>query len=522
MKTLVLILVMASCSASLWSQGTWMRVIGTQTVKQEVTATATTSDGGLIVLGQLVTSSGNDMFVARLDRDGSILWNKFFGGSYNDIASAVVVNAKDELTVIGYTSSLDDIFADKNVVDYDIFYLKLDQKGNLRDLRVIGGSKLDFSSDAVLTPDGGMIISGTSNSQDGPFAGLNPEGRERYYILKVDAAGNIVWLRLFQRGFGIADIVLDNKGDAIAVGVVRKDSTSQKSQDLDIIMIKIDDVGDTTNIVRYGTDLDEIALSLSLLPNGDYVIAGSVHNSLTEPLNFGHRDVLVTLLTASGEIRWTRELRGSKEDLGMGAVSTSDGHIMLVGESWSNDRDFVGLTGKYRDVFLAKYDRAGTLVWLRNYGGSSTDYNPTIEKAGSDGVYLVARSASRDGDMTGYGAPYPLNTSTKTFVMKLDNDGKYSRSTSVVDNSPDLVALSVSPLPVSSSATVSFSVATESIVRIELINALGQVIGLLYHETTQPGAHQVSMATSSLPTGAYTLRMTSNTGIATSSVMVVH
>ena len=67
------------------------------------------SDGNLILAGQTKSygSGGFDSFLLKVDTDGNLLWNRTYGGTYDDGTNCVVQTSDGGYVLGGYTSSND-------------------------------------------------------------------------------------------------------------------------------------------------------------------------------------------------------------------------------------------------------------------------------------------------------------------------------------------------------------------------------------------------------------------------------
>ncbi len=93
-----------------------------------------------------------------------------------------------------------------------------------------------------------------------------------------------------------------------------------------------------------------------------------------------------------------------------------DGSFIAVGES--NAEDFGYTPDSYFEAIIVKISSAGKLEWVKNYGGTSTDYFKCVT-ATPDGAFVAAgRFGSKDGDF----ASIQTKSLTPVFV-KLDKNG---------------------------------------------------------------------------------------------------
>jgi hypothetical protein len=169
-------------------------------------AIITTIGSGFLLAGSttsndhdITSAKGNtDMWALRLDANGDKLWSKVFGGTNIDIATAAAQTTEGGFAIAGYSNSLDgDVQG--NHGSSDCWIVKLDVNGNKLWTKSLGGSSDDQANAITALPDGGMILAGYVNSNNGDVTGNH--GDNDLWIVKLDGAGNKKWARAFG-GFG--------------------------------------------------------------------------------------------------------------------------------------------------------------------------------------------------------------------------------------------------------------------------------------------------------------------------------
>jgi hypothetical protein len=152
--------------------------------------------------------------------------------------------------------------------------------------------------------------------------------------------------------------------------------------------------------------------SIAVAADGDLIVAGSFQSTV----NFGFGDVtspqtrdtadtedlfcdtafITKRSRADGAPRWVRVVNGGAPTIegcqstsGDGVVVDSEGHIFLVG-SYANTASFgsVTLQSARQDLFVAKYESDGTLIWARGLGPDSYAYARSVA-VGADGSVAV-------------------------------------------------------------------------------------------------------------------------------------
>jgi len=140
-----------------------------------------TKDGGYIVAGNTFSKGAGkeDAWVLKLDSDGSLVWDKTFGGSADDNAYSIQQTKDGGYIVAGVTAS-------KGAGHRDDWVLKLDSDGSLVWDKIFGGSGNDYAYSIQQTTDDGYIVAG--------FTGiLNWDA----WVLKLDSDGSLVWDKTF-------------------------------------------------------------------------------------------------------------------------------------------------------------------------------------------------------------------------------------------------------------------------------------------------------------------------------------
>ncbi|MDR2354344.1 MAG: T9SS C-terminal target domain-containing protein [Deltaproteobacteria bacterium] len=285
-----------------------------------------------------------DYWIIRLDIKGNILWEKTFGGTRIDSASAARETYDGGFIVVGDSWSSDgDVKV--NYGRNDIWVIKLDQLGNLQWEKSLGGSNDDFPNSIIITPDQGYLISGTSESNDGDVKG-NLGGRGAW-LIKLSEQGNIQWAKTY--------------------GGTR---------------------GDYSNDMQPTSD-------------GGYIFVGHSYSSDGDVTkNQGDSDVWIVKLDSQGKITWQKTYGGNDSDLAYSVQETMNGGYIVAGKSKSKDGDVTGNHGNY-DYWLVRVDSQGNLEWQKSFGGSEFDEVKTILMAFDGGFIVIGSSNSKNGDVKG-------------------------------------------------------------------------------------------------------------------------
>lgn len=275
----------------------------------------------------------------------------------------------------------------------------------------IGGNGGDNPTTAEQTMDGGYIIGGHSNSYISGDKNENSNGLSDYWIVKLDAGGNITWQNTIG---GSKDDYLHctrqtTDGGYILGGQSLSGISGDKTEDsigyYDFWIIKTDSTGNILwqNTIG-GTQQDYLFSIIPTFDNG-YLIGGYSESNISGDKNedsFGTSDYWIVKLNSTGNIEWQRTLGGYEEDYCSSIIQTSDSGYVIAGNSRSgiSGNKTVINKGSF-DYWLLKIDAAGMVQWQKSIGGSADDVLKSITLAPDQGFVLSGFSGSdSSGDKT--------------------------------------------------------------------------------------------------------------------------
>ncbi len=369
-----------------------------------------TADGGYIVAGSAYSNDGDvsgnhgglDYWVIKLNSSNEIEWQKCYGGSSDDWSYSIQQTIDGGYIVAGSTNSNDGDVSGYHGQD-DYWIIKLDSSGNLEWQKCYGGSADDFAYFIQQITDGGYIIAGWTESNDGDVFGNH--GFIDYWIIKLDSSGNLEWQKCYggsnldyahsiqqttDEGYIVAGYTFSNDGDVTG-----------NHGSADCWIIKLDSSGNLEWQKCYGgSDWDD-ACSIQQTTDGGYIVAGCTYSNDGDVSgNHGGKDYWITKLNSTGNLAWQKCYGGNQSDDAYSIQQTPDGGYIMAGYTFSNDGDVSSNHGQC-DYWIIKLNSLGNLEWQKCYGGSGFDVERSIQQT-TDGGYIVAGyTYSIDGDVSG-------------------------------------------------------------------------------------------------------------------------
>ena len=145
-----------------------------------------TLNGGAVMAGSTdwIGAGMTDAYLICVDQNGDTIWTRTFGGSWHDVALAMVATQDSGFLVTGYVSEL-------QPYDKDLFVFKCDNNGEILWSIVVGGDEPDEGKAIVATVDGGALAVGYTMSA--------AEGQSYIYAVRLTQSGDVLWERYYDQ-----------------------------------------------------------------------------------------------------------------------------------------------------------------------------------------------------------------------------------------------------------------------------------------------------------------------------------
>ncbi len=361
---------------------------------------------------KLISAGGTDVFIAKYDADGILLWAKQVGGQNDDFASSISTDITGNCYITGFffIQGTTTTFGNTTISeagDADIFVSKFNANGNLMWVRNAGGRTEDASFGIATDVSGNSYVTGyfTGTASFGQQK-LNSMGYSDIFIAKYDAAGNLVWVRTgggpYQdEPFSIAT---DAAGNCYVTGYFTSNAifsgTNLQSAgyfDTDAFLLKYNPSGTLIWAKRMGGTGNDIAYGVTTAKNGSIFVCGVFKGTKNFGDNLltrsGGTNGFVSKCDAGGRILWTKNTNGSELNEFRKVSSDAQGNCYVTGTilgSVGFDKVSVTSAGG-KDACIAKYDSKGTLMWVQQAGGEDDDEGMCVASDASGNCYAVGQ-----------------------------------------------------------------------------------------------------------------------------------
>ena len=381
--------------------------------------------------GALTSAGATDVFVASFDYLGLPVWSKRFGDAGAQTAAQIAVDAQGNVAVIGDFAGKIDFGAGAltSAGATDVFLAKFDPTGTLLWAKSFGNVAAQSGFDVAFAPDGDVVITGAFAGMINLGGGaLASAGQTDLFVGRYDAAGTFVWGKRFgdaaaQAGKGLT---VDGQGNVIVTGDIAGKvdfggGVLTSAGAADVLLLELDAAGAHVLSKLFGNVAAQTAARVAVDGVGNMVITGSAAGKIDfgggALTSVGGTDIFVAKLTSGGVHLWSK-LYGNATNQDPRALAVDPGGAILVAGDFTGTVDFGGgvlTSAGVTDGFIAKLDPFGAHVWSKRQGDVAAQSVAGIA-ADAGGVFAVGTFA---GTVTFGGANLVSAGMTDVMLAKL-------------------------------------------------------------------------------------------------------
>jgi len=363
---------------------------------------------------------GNDVFLSMYDVAGVPQWAKFFGGPAGDRGLAVAVDANGNSYICGYFSATATFGnVNLNAVDStDIFVAKVNNVGQVIWAKSAGGNGNDAAVGIAVDTQGQVVVTGLfrgaaqfGNINLNSAININGSPSADIFTAKLDSNGNWLWVK---KGSSITedrptDICVDGQNNIYITGQFSQGITFDQTHSNSTLnvgyLVKYNSAGQeqwfskmaavqcSPNAIRCDTGNNVIVTGDGI----GQMIFYATNNPVLTTTNSQY--FFVAKYTSSGAVSWsvedgsisyvsTRTLAiGPSNEIYVGGIfeCTFTEYSTALGEGLFN-------SAGYRDIFTTRFNSSGDRDWMRQYGGPLQDNCAGITSSSNQNQPRIAGS----------------------------------------------------------------------------------------------------------------------------------
>lgn len=359
----------------------------------------TGSFSGTTTLGgqTLNSNGGTDIFIAKFDMNGNLVWAKSFGSVSLDFAFDIDCEPDGSFCITGgfrQTMVLSQNTTITSTGGFDLFTAKFNTNGDCLWAKTATGNGSEYGNEIVSTVSGHVTVIGNTQGtmiiENDTLVHLDSTD---LFVVKYDTDGKKIWSKGL-RGMGnsggraISSDNLENTYIAgsfegnIYVDTLVFSSTSTSGND--VFVSRLSSEGTLIWARHFGGKGDDYSRGIDTDSYGNVYVSGvfsdTIHFDGFTLIASGSSDIFLLKMDSLGNIVWAKKIGNSGTEEGCEIEVNKSGEIFISGgfsqtiSLGSNNFNSIG----YRDVFTAKLDSSGNIIWAKTAGSSQDDVNYAI------------------------------------------------------------------------------------------------------------------------------------------------
>ncbi len=367
---------------------------------------AVDSGGNAVVLGnylgkidlQGTTFQSNmiDMFLAKVDTDGKLVWAKTFGTDKDDRGVLVDINPQGQIFVAGSFGDLMGNFGGDPYNGTGPVFAKLAPDGTCLWTKawILNGS--GSWGGIVADPDGSSWVTGVFNGSVNFGSGAkNSSGTLDPFIAHLDVNGGEVGFATVAGNANFRGQAADGKGGLFVSGTFKGTLdlgsgplTSADPMVADSFIAQLDSKGKAL----WAKKLPGVVQRVTVDASGNDIVTGYFSGMAdfgtgSMLASTGADDIYVLALDAAGKPLWAKHFGATSPDAGRALGTDSAGNIYVTG-FFSGAPDFgMGplIVGMQHNALVMKLDSTGKVLGAKGFGGDGNEEGlyTAVDSAGS-------------------------------------------------------------------------------------------------------------------------------------------
>jgi hypothetical protein len=337
-----------------------------------------------------------DIFLTKFGSSGNRLGSKQFGTPGDDVANAVAIDTSGNIYITGSTRG--SLPGWNSSGGKDIFLAKVDSSGNLIFTQQFGTAQDDVAYGIAIDTGGNVYVTGSS----GGILGTTSAGGLDIFLAKFDSSGNRIFTQQFGTaqddiGYGV---VVDISGNIYITGSTKGILGSSSFGLQDVFLAKFNSSWVNQFIVQFGSGQDDVGYSIALSGTDNIYITGSTAGNLPGNTSSGLTDIFLAKFNSSGSTQFFQQLGTTGRDTGNFVAVDGGGNVYVAG---STEGGLLGNSAfGLSDIFLVKFNSSGVTQFARQLGTPANDIAYGLAIQGTD-IYITGSTEGNLDGNTSFG-----------------------------------------------------------------------------------------------------------------------
>ena len=489
---------------------------------------------------KLMSQGKNDIYIAKYDANGDLMWAQSQGWYENDFARKLAEDWNGNIIVLGeYQDStilagdtilnLDTLWWGPYAQTYDVYLLEIEPNGNNHKVFADGWFSSERAYDITVDGNADRVMAVTWHTWSWWERGIPGKGFHDAMIVALDSGAvmdtNIInqyfhnrshaWGAQFDEAREVEVI-----GDSLYVlgGMFQdtcyfRDSTLFGITDFedDIFITTHDDTAGFKWALWGGSPGKDRMTGMTQDAMGNIYVTGTYIDTFSlggqQIVSSGELDGFIAKIDQSGNLLWLTSVGGGSFDAIEDIKYRSGNGDLIITGYFQGEITIGGTTHQATDsldqnVYVAAIDASnGSVNWSWNGGGPGIDFGQAVSISNTDEIYVI-------GTFTGtaqFGQQQLTSQgSDDIFILRMDATGSVSTHD---PNYSTLQGLNIYPNPGRDRIHVAFELEQKQDIEVRLMNLSGQLLLNQDFGAKAPGTYDEEFDLSGIAPGFYLIQL---------------
>jgi len=423
----------------------------------------------------LVRIPYKSIYIVKYDFNGNVIWARQDGGDKFDQTFGIATDLNGNVFVTGCFFSSSITFGTTTLYNSsgwnDIFIVKYDPNGNVLWAKKSGGAGVGEWGHSVATDvNGNVYVTGVYTSQSISFGSIilnnSNYANSQVFLVKYDSAGNALWAKTSSNGSGYGQSVATDINSNVYVtgefyGTLNLNGTLVYSSGVvDMFVAKYDSNGNILWTKSGGGTYFATGKSIATDIVGNIFVTGSFQDTTVlgndTLVSNGVYDIFLVKYDSNGNVIWTKGAGGNYYDDGFCTTTDVNGNVYITGGFRSDSIIFDSTVLNhssyyYSDIFLAKYNPNGNLLWAKSVKGNKEDVGYSVATGIGSSIYISGIFTS---DSIFFSNDTLFDCAPNSYEMFIAKLRSYDGNTLNVEEFNNSISVNIFPNPSSGIFTV--------------------------------------------------------------------
>ena len=371
-------------------------------------------------------------------------FSRLLGGAKEDTGKGIGIDSEGRIIITGNTetagfpvlNAYDPTYNGPTDIYFegDAFITSLYSNGSINWSTYFGGTSSDVGDDLVIDSQDNIIITGETDSTDFPVTNgydQSHNGNADGFLTKFDKNGELMWSTFigdtgseFGRGVSV-----DSEDNIYVTG--RWDMPPIHNYLWDAYLARYSPNGTQEWIQTIGGSQLDYGMAITLDSHDNPIITGITSSSDFPNMNSyagSRQEIFIAKFDISGGLVWSNVVGGENNDFCECVKTDPEDNIIVVGRTFSSAFPMLNASDPVfdgtEDLYISKFNSTGSLLWSTYLGGSHSESAENFKVDEEGRIYITGETLSMDYPITNTSQSYLLSDAFQAFLTVVDSEGK--------------------------------------------------------------------------------------------------